>query len=96
MVRAFCAEVDVLVTGNDGHGSLLQLCRPAYQKLKCGILGTAPDFRPFEDASKDVKEARFHIDKEDALHPSRETSPIYLEDVRSHTQGYAPRDVPHF
>ena len=100
MVRAFCAEIEALVTGSDGHESLLQLCRPAHRKLKCGIVNTAPNFRPFADASKDVKGLRFHavLNQEDASWLSCETSspPIYLQDVKSCIQGYESPDLRYF
>ncbi|KIP02346.1 hypothetical protein PHLGIDRAFT_79251, partial [Phlebiopsis gigantea 11061_1 CR5-6] len=83
MVRAFCAEVEELVKGNDGHESLLQLCRTAHRKLRRGILSTTPNFRPFKDASRDTKKAKFYVEQDDVLQQSCETSAIYLEDLPS-------------
>ncbi|KAK0439518.1 P-loop containing nucleoside triphosphate hydrolase protein [Desarmillaria tabescens] len=52
LIHQFCIDVKAAVEGEEGHKSFVQRNRARYEQFKRDILGTCPNFRPFEDKTR--------------------------------------------
>ncbi|KAK0501905.1 P-loop containing nucleoside triphosphate hydrolase protein [Armillaria luteobubalina] len=49
LIHKFCVDVQAAIEGKEEHKGLVQCNRARYAQFKRDILGTCPNFRPFED-----------------------------------------------
>ncbi|KAK0443665.1 P-loop containing nucleoside triphosphate hydrolase protein [Desarmillaria tabescens] len=52
LIHEFSVDVKAAVEGKDAHKKLVQRNRARYEQFKRDILGTCPNFRPFEDKTQ--------------------------------------------
>lgn len=52
LIHKFCVDVKAAIEGKEEHKSLVQRNRARYAQFKRDILGTCPNFRPFEDKTQ--------------------------------------------
>ncbi|KAH9851169.1 P-loop containing nucleoside triphosphate hydrolase protein [Lenzites betulinus] len=100
LITKFSNDVAELVQGSERQAALVQSTRDSYIKFKYAILGTAPQFIPYEDAQRGgakSKRAFLAIDEEKDENvkvkvPARH---LYLEDVREHIRASVTRELPN-
>ncbi|KAJ7651398.1 hypothetical protein FB45DRAFT_1079214, partial [Roridomyces roridus] len=104
MLHGFATALDRLIDGIPHAGGLLQVIRPAQERFRREIRGTAPDFRPFEqDDERTGVETSFSYpqflgneEREvngdgDALAVS---APIYIDQVMERARAARTRELP--
>ena len=87
MVTTFASEVKSLIQGAESYERLLQKCRPAYEAFKRHILGTAPQFEPFESSVA----VEVEVSRDRTKNHSRSMN---LDDVRRHIERHVARSLP--
>ena len=91
-ITTFCADVNLLVSGDSQNATLVQPNRKTYAAYKRDVRASAPQFVPYP--SKEVHGApAMHwwgeIDEdgeEDMVVDGREDGGMYLDDVRKHIE----------
>lgn len=98
MVTKFAANVQRLIQGSENFESLIQQCRPAYQRFRHNIRRTSLNFQPFvdaEDAENSCGSRGLHIKVE--AYPDEESTddnsldavpPVYLRSIKENIQKY--------
>lgn len=89
MINEFCQGLRMTVNGKGGEKSFIQRNRAIYKIFKEMIWATAPDFRPFENASKYDKPSTYNTTDSEGASDGQMGTPLVmgLYDVRRVIEG---------
>lgn len=86
LITSFCSSIEQLARGGPQSGQLIHENRDAWREFKDAIRGTAPNFKPFFDATKSNDDFENYLgDGEDEVLVSH-GQPFYLTDMRRHIE----------
>jgi len=85
LLTSFCTSIEQLARGGPQAGRLIHENRNEWKEFKNAIRGTAPNFKPFVDATRDDDGfENFLGDGDEELVSGGQ--PFYLTDMRKHIE----------
>ena len=89
MVNSFCKELGDTIYGTGDNKTMVQGNRVSYDRFGKSILGTAPNFQPFESSlSAEVSDNEAEDRNMSDVEGTSSTQPIYLQEVRETIKRY--------
>ncbi|PBK94334.1 hypothetical protein ARMGADRAFT_90464 [Armillaria gallica] len=98
LIHKFCVDVKAAIEGKEEHKSLVQRNRARYAQFKRDILGTCPNFRPFEDKTQYrdpcIRDEEFEGKDNPYVHMAASEYVMDIKDVRGEIENCTSWELP--
>ncbi|PBK68045.1 hypothetical protein ARMSODRAFT_292786 [Armillaria solidipes] len=98
LIHKFCVDVQAAVEGKEEHKGLVQRNRARYAQFKRDILGTCPNFRPFEDKTQYrdpcIRDEEFEGKDNPYVHMAASKYVMDIKDVRGEIENCTSWELP--
>ncbi|KAK0200154.1 P-loop containing nucleoside triphosphate hydrolase protein [Desarmillaria ectypa] len=98
LIHQFCVDVEAAIEGKDAHKKLVQDNRARYEQFKRDILGTCPNFRPFEDKTRYrdpcIRDEEFEGKDNPYAHMAASEYVMDIKDVRGEIENCTSWELP--
>ncbi|KAK0441267.1 P-loop containing nucleoside triphosphate hydrolase protein [Desarmillaria tabescens] len=98
LIHQFCVDVKAAVEGKEEHKGLVQRNRARYGQFKRDILGTCPNFRPFEDKTRYldpcIQDEQFEGKDNPYVHMAASEYIMDIKDVRREIENCTSWELP--
>ncbi|KAK0220837.1 P-loop containing nucleoside triphosphate hydrolase protein [Armillaria nabsnona] len=98
LIHKFCVDVQAAVEGKEEHKGLVQRNRARYAQFKRDILGTCPNFRPFEDKTQYrdpcIRDEEFEGKDNPYVHMAASEYVMDIKDVRGEIENCTSWELP--
>ncbi|SJL16535.1 uncharacterized protein ARMOST_20061 [Armillaria ostoyae] len=98
LIHQFCIDVKAAIEGKEEHKGLVQRNRARYSQFKRDILGTCPNFRPFEDKTQYrdpcIRDEEFEGKDNPYVHMTASEYVMDIKDVRKEIENCTSWELP--
>ncbi|KAK0214372.1 P-loop containing nucleoside triphosphate hydrolase protein [Armillaria fumosa] len=98
LIHKFCVDVQAAIEGKEEHKGLVQRNRARYAQFKRDILGTCPNFRPFEDKTQYrdpcIRDEEFEGKDNPYAHMATSEYVMDIKDVRGEIENCTSWELP--